>query len=110
MTLAPIHLMEQTISVLRRYLATTTDGSSNAAWHTHLASIKAYVEPTSQNAKLNEDRPTMRRRYKIFVDCTHDIQRTDRLHYQGISLRIIDLLGNNSGSSTLQIMAEEEPV
>lgn len=110
MTLAPTHLMEQTVAVLRRNIAIGTDGSNNAVWQTHLASIKAYVEPTTQSIKPNEDRPTMRRRYKVFVDNANDIKRTDRLNYQGISLRIIDLLDSNSGSSMLQILTEEEPL
>jgi hypothetical protein len=84
------HLLNSTVSIERAAITIGDDGAAVAQWHTHLVAIKARVQPRgSQNTQ--GERPTERRRLRIYVDRGDDIALTDRITYHGDVYTIEDV-------------------
>jgi head-tail adaptor len=85
-----IHLLNSTVSIERATITIGDDGSPQAQWQTHLAAIKARVQ-ARPSRRTHDERPTERRRMRVYVESHHDIQLTDRIVYDGRTFNIDDV-------------------
>lgn len=76
---APLHLLDQTVTVQRATHAADAGGSPVSTWSTHLPKVRARVQPMSGAEALRYGRESTRRTYRVFVAGGQDIANKDRL-------------------------------
>jgi len=84
------HLLDDTISVQRATITIGDDGAPAAQWNTHLAAIKARVQPRASHS-VQGQRPAERRRLRLYLGREHDLALTDRITYSGDVFAIEDV-------------------
>lgn len=106
--LAPIHGLDQTVTIQRPAATAGTAGGVSRAWNTHLANIAARIQPISTTEGVQFGRDGQTRVFRVIVEKA-DIVEGDRINWtsEGKLLDITEIKNLQYQNHTLSMTAQE---